>query len=135
MSAHLRTLNEVALAPGKVDRVLAEWGELNQKTPVSGRTPYRGAEGVNVREVTPVTPVTDLTQLGALNAIWQKLLTSVSTSRSNPGGTRPHASKEEDTIVDVFRHGTGHDLPGLPLAARHRAGHDVRVSCPTASTP
>ncbi|MER6423322.1 hypothetical protein [Streptomyces sp. NPDC001137] len=75
MSANLLVLNEVAVAPGKVDKVLAEWSELNSKEPVSGRALYRSAEGDNVLEITPLE---DLAQLGALNAVWQKLAESVS---------------------------------------------------------
>ncbi len=75
MSSTLLVLNEVAVAPGKVDQVLAEWSELNQKEPVAGRALYRSTVDDNVLEITPVT---DLAELGALNAVWQKLWESVS---------------------------------------------------------
>ncbi|MFH0180583.1 hypothetical protein ACIA6D_44645 [Streptomyces cacaoi] len=75
MSSTLLVLNEVAVAPGKVDQVLAEWSALNQKEPVAGRGLYRSLDDDNVLEITPVA---DLAELGALNAVWQKLWESVS---------------------------------------------------------
>ncbi|MFI1863984.1 hypothetical protein [Streptomyces jumonjinensis] len=75
MSSTLLVLNEVAVAPGKADQVLAEWSGLNQKEPVAGRTLYRSVDDDNILEITPLT---DLSELGALNALWRKLWESVS---------------------------------------------------------
>ena len=75
MSSTLLVLNEVAVAPGKVDQVLAEWSELNQKEPVAGRVLYRSTVDDNVLEITPIKELSDL---GALNSVWQKLWESVS---------------------------------------------------------
>jgi len=75
MSSTLLVLNEVAVAPGKVDQVLAEWSELNQKEPAAGRVLYRSTVDDNVLEITPIKELSDL---GALNSVWQKLWESVS---------------------------------------------------------
>ncbi|RBM14133.1 hypothetical protein [Streptomyces sp. PT12] len=75
MSSPLLVLNEVAVAPGKADQVLAEWSALNQKEPVPGRALYRSVEGDNLLEVTPVG---DLAELAALTKGWQKLWEGVS---------------------------------------------------------
>jgi hypothetical protein len=74
MSATLLILNEVTVAPGKADEVLAAWSELNKKEPIAGGTLFRSAEGDNVLEITPVA---DFSELGALAAGWQKLWDTV----------------------------------------------------------
>ncbi|MDH2391187.1 hypothetical protein QCN29_20810 [Streptomyces sp. HNM0663] len=75
MSATLLILNEVTVAPGKVDQVLAEWSERNKKEPIDGRTLLRSTESDNVLEITPVQ---DFSELAALSAGWQKLWDTVS---------------------------------------------------------
>jgi len=75
MSATLLILNEVGVAPGRVDEVLARWGELNEKEPLAGRTLFRGADGDDVLEITPVK---DYTELEAFSAGWRRLWDSVS---------------------------------------------------------
>ncbi|GAA3193654.1 MULTISPECIES: hypothetical protein [Streptomyces] len=75
MSATLLILNEVGVAPGKTDEVLARWRELNAKEPLAGRTLFRSADGDNVLEITPVK---DHAELEALSAGWRKLWDAVS---------------------------------------------------------
>ncbi|MFJ8649657.1 hypothetical protein ACIRNI_26495 [Streptomyces sp. NPDC093546] len=75
MSSPLLVLNEVAVAPGKADQVLAAWSELNQKEPVTGRALYRSVDDGNILEITPIE---NLSELGALGAVWQKLWEGVS---------------------------------------------------------
>lgn len=74
MSATLLILNEVGVAPGRTDEVLARWSELNEKEPLAGRTLFRGADGANVLEVTPVE---DYSELDALSVGWRRLWDTV----------------------------------------------------------
>lgn len=74
MSATLLILNEVGVAPGRTDEVLARWSELNEKEPLAGRTLFRGADGDNVLEVTPVE---DYSELDALSVGWRRLWDTV----------------------------------------------------------
>ncbi|MGW2474463.1 hypothetical protein [Streptomyces sp. NPDC001665] len=76
MSATLLVLNEVGVAPGKADEVLARWSELNEKEPLDGRTLYRSADGDDILEITPVK---DVAELDALSAGWRRLWDTVST--------------------------------------------------------
>ncbi|WP_327285446.1 MULTISPECIES: hypothetical protein [unclassified Streptomyces] len=85
MSATLLVLNEVSVAPGRVDQVLAEWSRLNQKEPVAGRALYVSVDDGNVLEITPVK---DIAELNGLNAGWHKLWESVS----------------DDLVTDFRRH-------------------------------
>jgi hypothetical protein len=75
MSAALLILNEVGVAPGRVDEVLARWGELNDKEPLAGRTLLRSADGNDILEITPVE---DYGALEALSAGWRRLWDTVS---------------------------------------------------------
>ncbi|MER7462192.1 hypothetical protein [Streptomyces sp. NPDC097981] len=75
MSSTLLVLNEVAVAPGREDHVLAEWSRLNQKEPVAGRALYRSVDDGNILEITPIK---DLSELAGLNAGWKQLWESVS---------------------------------------------------------
>jgi hypothetical protein len=75
MSATLLILTEVGVAPGRVDEVLARWGELNEKEPLAGRTLLRSTDGDTVLEITPVQ---DYAELDALSAGWRRLWDTVS---------------------------------------------------------
>lgn len=75
MSATLLILNEVGVAPGKADEVLARWSELNDKEPLDGRTLYRSVDGDDILEITPVKEVAELE---ALSAGWRRLWDTVS---------------------------------------------------------
>jgi len=75
MSATLLILTEVGVAPGRVDEVLARWGELNEKEPTAGRTLLRSTDGDTVLEITPVQ---DYAELDVLSAGWRRLWDTVS---------------------------------------------------------
>ncbi|MFE0251238.1 hypothetical protein [Streptomyces sp. NPDC059010] len=75
MSASLLILNEVRVAPGKLEDVLARWSELNQKDPVAGRTLFRSPDGDTVLEITPVQ---DFSELEALSSGWRNLWDTIS---------------------------------------------------------
>ncbi|MFJ8209822.1 hypothetical protein [Streptomyces sp. NPDC096033] len=75
MSATLLILNEVGVAPGRADEVLARWSELNEKEPLAGRTLFRSADGDSVLEITPVK---DYAELDGLSAGWRRLWDTVS---------------------------------------------------------
>ncbi|GHE31387.1 hypothetical protein CP980_10925 [Streptomyces vinaceus] len=75
MSSTLLVLNEVAVAPGRLDQVLAEWNRLHQKEPVAGRALYVSVDDGNVLEITPVK---ELSELDGLNAGWKQLWEAVS---------------------------------------------------------
>ncbi|AGL16527.1 hypothetical protein [Actinoplanes sp. N902-109] len=75
MSATLLVLNQVGVAAGRVDEVLARWSELNEKEPLAGRALFRSTDGADILEITPVE---DYAELDAVSAGWRRLWDTVS---------------------------------------------------------
>ncbi|WP_406690574.1 hypothetical protein REH65_32545 [Saccharopolyspora sp. ID03-671] len=77
MSATLLVLNEVGVAPGKADEVLARWSESNYEEPPADRALFRSVEDDSILEVTPVK---DYAELDALSVGWRSLWDAVSAN-------------------------------------------------------